>query len=125
MLDVLPAESVALKVTVVTPSGNTDGALLVTFNAPSTVSVAVAAFKKAVIAGFVAGVPDDENALTVISSGTVITGGVWSLLICVNAATIEISPLTDAISQELPLHAPDHEENSKPSKGSAWQLTSL
>ena len=48
-LSLLPAASVALKVTVVTPSGNGSGALLLTARLPSTSSLAEAAFRKATI----------------------------------------------------------------------------
>ena len=75
---VLLAVSVAVKVTVVVPNGNTVGALLLTLTAPSTSSVAVAAFRNCAIATLVAVAPNALKAATVILAGGTTTGGAIS-----------------------------------------------
>ena len=84
VLPVLPAASVAENVTVVSPTGNWAGALLVmTAMGPSTMSLAVAPARKATMAASVAGVPEALTAATVMSAGAVTTGGVWSATVTV------------------------------------------
>ena len=76
---VLPALSPAVKVTSVVPMGKRAGALLSTGEmAPSTSSVAVAAFRKSAITASVAGVPDASVADTVMSVGGVTVGAALS-----------------------------------------------
>ena len=70
---VLPQTSVALNVTGVVPTGKSVGALLLTGKLPSSVSVAVAPVRKAVIAGSVAGhvvVPGGTNTVTLVGGVT-------------------------------------------------------
>jgi hypothetical protein len=82
--------SVAVKVTVVAPIGNTVGASSVIVGAESTLSEAIAAAKKATIAASVAAVPSASVAATVIDAGAVTTGAVWS----VTVTTAEAVPLS-------------------------------
>ena len=65
-----------LKVTVVGPKGNTSGALLVIVKFASTLSVAVAASKKAATDVSVFVVPFASVAATVVAAGAVTTGAV-------------------------------------------------
>ena len=76
----LPAASVAVNTTVVSPIGRVSGALLVTATVPSTASVAVAPSKNAVISVAVFAAPAALVATTVIAAGTVTTGAVISVL---------------------------------------------
>ena len=68
------ALSVALNVTVVMPSGKIAGALCVMVRLVSTLSVALAPFKKAVMVASVAGVPLASLAATVMFAGAVTIG---------------------------------------------------
>ena len=73
---VLPAASVELKVTSVSPSGNTARPSFVTVDDSSTLSAAEAPDKNAAIAASVASVPSASVAATVIEAGAVMTGAV-------------------------------------------------
>ena len=66
--------SKAVKVTTVDPSGNSDGASLLTSTGPSTRSFATTAASAAAITGFVASVPEGLSASTATSSLPVMTG---------------------------------------------------
>ena len=76
----MPAVSVALKVTVVVPSGKVSGALFVMVSVVSTLSVAVAALRKLVIAATLAAIPFASVAAIMILAGAVTTGGVTSVM---------------------------------------------
>jgi hypothetical protein len=88
----LPQESVAVNVTVFVPSGNDDGALLVTVALPPQLSVAVTPCRNAAIVGFVAGTAlvHRSKALTVIFVGQVMLGFVVSMtvIVCVQVALL-------------------------------------
>ena len=74
----LPLASVAVKVTVVAPTGKKAGASFVTVGLGSTVSVAPAAARKAAMTGSVAGIPVSEVAFAWLGGGTTSRGGVVS-----------------------------------------------
>ena len=77
---ILPALSLALKVTIVSPMGSMAGASLVmAVIAPSISSVAVAEARKSVTAWSVAGIPAGSVAAMVVFAGDVTVGAVWSL----------------------------------------------
>ena len=94
----LPAVSVAVNVTVVVPSGKVAGASLVTLTWVSTLSVAVALAKKACIAGVVLAVPALFVADTVILSGVVNTGLLWSLTVMVIVCVAVFPALSVAVN---------------------------
>ena len=73
----LPAESVAVKVTVVVPTGNEEGASFVIVG-EETASVALAPARNAAIAGSVAGTGSVPVVGTLIAAGTVSAGAVVS-----------------------------------------------
>ena len=73
---ILPAASVALKVTSVSPSGNTARPSLVTADDSSTLSVAEAPDKNAAMAASEAAAPSASVAATIIEAGAVMTGAV-------------------------------------------------
>ena len=89
---VLPQESVAVNVTVFVPSGNVDGALLVTVAVPPQLSVAVTPCRNAAIVALEAGTElvHRAKALTVIFVGQVMLGAVVSLtvIVCVQVALL-------------------------------------
>ena len=70
MVPILPAASLAEKVTRVSPTGKTSGALwLIELIAPSTSSLAAAPARNAAMAGSDAGVPPGAAAATVRRAG--------------------------------------------------------
>ena len=90
---VFPAASVAMAITTVVPRGKVlpERGVSVTGSVPSLLSVALAAN--------VATAPSEPAASTVISPGTVITGGVTSLTVYVALVTVLSSkPLAKAIA---------------------------
>ena len=84
----LPAASVAVKVTLVSPISNCVGALLVTETEPSILSDAVAAVKNATISVSLAGVPKASLAATVIGSGALITGFTVSAVLAISVMVV-------------------------------------
>src|SRR6187200_1437746 len=75
---VLPASSRAVNVTVVVPSGKSEGALLVMVGVSSQLSDAVAPFRNAAIAALADVVPPNSVHSTVILDGQPMLGGVLS-----------------------------------------------
>jgi len=91
-LALLPQESVAVNVTLLVPSENDAGALLVTVAPLPQLSVAVTPFRNAAIAAFDAGTVfvQKDAVTTVIFVGQVMTGAVVSLtvIVCVQVALL-------------------------------------
>ena len=86
------AVSIAAKVTVLTPCGNTAGALFVGVIAPSTISIADAPFKNPTIMVFVAAVPAAFTAATMIFAGALIAGAVVSTTLTVRTTCTAAFP---------------------------------
>ena len=83
----LPAESLTLNVTVVTPRGKTSGpSFSIPVSSPSSRSVAVAPARKAAMARLDWGVPKISRAATVMLLGAVITGSLASTTVTVAVA---------------------------------------
>ena len=99
---VLPASSLAVNVTVVTPTGNDDGAFVFTAGLVSTMSVAVAPPRNALMRESVAATgPVDWTAR---SAGAVSTGGVVSVTVTKNEAlpTLPCASLATHVTCVLP-----------------------
>ena len=100
---VLPTASVAEKVTVVTPKGNSAGASLATARDPSTSSKAVAAARKAAIAALAASVPPGPSASTVMLAGAVTTGAVVSSAV-MGAVVVPVPVPMPVLAKTGPIH---------------------
>ena len=97
---VLPASSLAVNVTVVTPTGNDDGAFVVTAGFVSTMSVAVAPPRNALIRVSVAATgPVDWTARL---AGIVSTGGVVSTTLIVKEALPTLPDASVAVHVDVP-----------------------
>ena len=79
----LPAASTAVKVTTLAPRASVSAALFSIVTTLSTLSVTAAAPKNSATAELVFGVPSSFTAATVIASGAVRTGTVWSAIVTV------------------------------------------
>ena len=88
----LPDKSVAVNVTTVAPSGKVRGALLDTGLDPSTASLAVAAFRKAVMPMSLLTVPLASVAATVILEGGVTSGATLSTTLTVRVTSTAAFP---------------------------------
>ena len=79
----LPAASAAVKVIRLAPIIRVDGALFATVTVLSTLSKPLTEARKLTTAALLAGVPEASTAATVIESGAVSTGIVWSVTVTV------------------------------------------